>query len=103
MRDGYTRTREIEEAARSLVAWSEFIGEVRDHGGNPITADWQEVLGTLSEALKPLDGAAGVKREMCLADNPKYPGARCARRKGHDGSHCNGTCYWGSSEDTCGA
>ena len=56
MRDGYTRTREIEEAASALVAWSnEFIGDVYDHQGNRIYLDWQEVVGDLRKALKPLE------------------------------------------------
>jgi len=56
MRDGATRAREIEEAARSLVAWcDEFVGDVHDHKGSRIYLDWQDALGELRKALKPLE------------------------------------------------
>lgn len=58
MRDGYKRARDIEAAAASLVSWSEeFIGDVLDHQGNRIYSDWQDLLGILQEALRPLDEA----------------------------------------------
>ena len=55
MRDGYTRAREIEEAATSLVDWcDEFVRDVLDHRGGHIYPDWDDLMGALREALKPL-------------------------------------------------
>lgn len=60
MRDGYTRAREIEEAASGLVAWSEeFIAEVKDCRGLSIHADFREFLAELKEALGSLDEDSG--------------------------------------------
>ena len=57
MRDGYTRSREIEKSATELVAWvTEFVGEVRDNLGNSLTdsGEWEEVIEDLRKALIPL-------------------------------------------------
>jgi len=60
MRDGYTRAREIEEAASGLVAWSEeFVVDVKDCRGLSIHADFMEFIAELKEALGSLDEDPG--------------------------------------------
>jgi len=55
MRDGFTRAREIEDAASDLVAWcDEFVGSVRDNHENCVTPDWLELHMALRRALRPL-------------------------------------------------
>ena len=58
MRDGYTRAKEVEQAAADLLGWvDEFVVDVTDQRGLSLvkSGEWEEVVEVLRASLRPLD------------------------------------------------